>query len=96
MFFLGSIFSFEGIESFSNSEFFACSIFHEGGINSPGVIHQRLMIGTTDWLSSIVSSLLESSPAWVSGLIVDGVLGGVFAVLSFVPQILLLFLFFSI
>ena len=55
-----------------------------------------LMIGTTDWLSSIVSSLLESSPAWVSGLIVDGVLGGVFAVLSFVPQILLLFLFFSI
>ena len=96
LFFLGSIFSFEGIESFSNSEFFAGSIFHEGGINSPGVILQSLMIGTTDWLSSIVSSLLESSPAWVSGLIVDGVLGGVFAVLSFVPQILLLFLFFSI
>ena len=96
LFFLGSIFSFEGVESFSNSEFFAGSIFHEGGINSPGVILQSLTIGTTDWISSIVASLLESSPAWVSVLIVDGVLGGVFAVLSFVPQILLLFLFFSI
>lgn len=99
LFYLGSIFSnfFGSISpSFAGSEFFEGLIWHEGGINSPGVILQGLMIGTTDWLSSLVGGLLESSPAWVSGLIVDGVLGGIFAVLSFVPQILLLFLFFSI
>lgn len=90
LFYLGSIFSFDGITSFEGA------IYHEGGINSLGVILQNLMIGFTDYLSSLASSLLVNSPEWVQGLIVDGVLGGVFAVLSFVPQILLLFLFFSI
>ena len=33
---------------------------------------------------------------WATGLVVDGIFGGLFAVLSFLPQILLLFLFFSI
>ena len=40
--------------------------------------------------------MLSSSPLWVQSFISDGVLGGIFAVLSFVPQMLLLFLFFSI
>ena len=66
------------------------------GINSPGVILQNFVIGTTDWLSGLASTGLQSAPGWVSGLLVDGILAGVFAVLSFVPQILLLFLFFSI
>ncbi len=95
LFYLGGLFG-EGMESFAGNEFFGGLIWHEGGINSPGVILQSLMIGFTDWLSSLVAGWLESSPAWVSGLIVDGVLGGLFSVLSFVPQILLLFLFFSI
>ena len=64
--------------------------------HSLGVILQNLVIMLTDYLSSIISSWLSSSPAWVSGLVVDGICAGVFAVLSFVPQILLLFLFFSI
>ena len=96
LFYLGSIFSFDGITSFEGNEFFEGAIYHKGGINSLGVILQNLMIGFTDYLSSLASSLLLNSPEWVQGLIVDGVLGGVFAVLSFVPQILLLFLFFSI
>lgn len=83
-------------DSFANSEFFAGTIWHEGGINSPGVILQSLLIGATDFLSSVVASWLSSSASWVSGLIVDGILAGIFAVLSFLPQILLLFLFFSI
>lgn len=68
------------------------------GINSLGVMLQTLMINTTDWITSVVRSGLESldGQSWVTGFICDGVLGGLFAVLSFVPQILLLFLFFSI
>lgn len=93
LFFLGNLFT---SDSFANSEFFAGSIWHEGGLNSPGVILQSVLIGFTDWLSSLASAGLASAPNWVSGFLVDGVLGGLFAVLSFLPQILLLFLFFSI
>lgn len=68
------------------------------GINSIGVMLQTLMINTTDWITNEVRVGLESlvGQSWVTGFICDGVLGGLFAVLSFVPQILLLFLFFSI
>lgn len=66
------------------------------GINSPGVILQTFLTSITDWLSVMVRGLLASSPEWVGGFICDGVLAGLFAVLSFLPQILLLFLFFSI
>ena len=94
LFFLGGLFknvapSFEGTP-------FEGLIWTSDGINSLGVILQNLVIMLTDYLSSIISSWLSSSPAWVSGLVVDGICAGVFAVLSFVPQILLLFLFFSI
>ena len=71
-------------------------LWTEGGINSIGVILFNLVDCSTAYLGELVAGLLETSPAWVSGLIVDGVLGGIFGVLSFVPQILLLFLFFSI
>ena len=82
--------------SFAGSEFFEGAIWHEGGINSLGVILQSLLIGATDWFSSVVAGWLSNAAPWVSGLIVDGILAGVFSVLSFLPQILLLFLFFSI
>lgn len=71
-------------------------VFGAGGINSPGVILQGLMEVFTGWVTSGVGGWLESSPAWVSGLICDGILGGLSAVLSFIPQILLLLLFFAI
>ena len=38
----------------------------------------------------------ENAAPWVGGFVIDGVLGGLFAVLGFLPQILMLFLFFSI
>lgn len=72
------------------------SVFGAGGINSPGVILQGLMEVFTGWVTGGVGGWLESSPAWVSGLICDGILGGLSAVLSFIPQILLLLLFFAI
>ncbi len=72
------------------------SIFFGGGLNSPGVILANAVTSLTDWLASLIASWLSSAPNWVSGFINDGVVAGVFAVLSFVPQIMVLFLFFSI
>ena len=73
-------------------------VFGDGGINSPGVILFNLLDLTTSSISDAVASAMETSgaSAWASGLLVDGILGGLFAILSFLPQILLLFLFFSI
>ena len=71
-------------------------VFGEGGINSPGVMLQSLLGVGTDALKGLAETALETSPSWVSGFIVNGVLEGLFAILSFLPQILLLFLFFSI
>ena len=93
LFFLGGLLdlspSFEGT-------IFEGALWSESGINSPGVMLFNVLDCATGYLSEVVSGLLEGKEAWAQGLIVDGVLGGVFAVLSFIPQILVLFLFFSI
>jgi len=70
----------------------------EEGIPSPGVY----LLGLTEFLVGLISDLATSglealgAADWVHGLIVDGVLAGMGAVLSFLPQILMLFLFLSI
>ncbi len=71
---------------------------YEEGVYSPGVIFMNSLTTLTDLISVSVQTGLEmiGSPDWVVGLVVDGMLGGLFSVLSFLPQILLLFLFFSI
>lgn len=84
----------DGLVSFPGTIFEG--LFANGGINSPGVILFNFLDNVTGWLSEITGTALASSPQWVSGFLVDGVLGGLFAVLSFLPQILFLFLFFSI
>jgi len=70
----------------------------EEPLPSIGVYLQGLTETLMGWISDGVSSLLESVGAspWVHGLFVDGVIAGVGAVLSFLPQILMLFLFLSI
>ncbi|MCM1306049.1 MAG: ferrous iron transporter B [Bacteroides sp.] len=93
---------FEDVEFVSEidafcSEVTANTIFgYEEGIFSPGVILQSIMVTFTDFLSACISQGLSTAAPWVSGLIVDGIFGGLFSILSFLPQILLLFLFFSI
>ncbi|MBO6101726.1 MAG: ferrous iron transport protein B [Opitutales bacterium] len=69
-----------------------------GAVESPGVMLQGWAESLIEWISSGAAAGLESAGAsgWVRGLVVDGVLAGVGAVLSFVPQILMLFLFLSI
>ena len=92
--YLGGLFknvspSFEG-------SMFEGILWTDAGISSPGVILFNLIECLTGGLGDLVGGMLSSSPLWVQSFISDGVLGGIFAVLSFVPQILLLFLFFSI
>ena len=61
----------------------------------------------TDWTNDVffgeivtdaATNMLESmaAPEWLSGLVVDGIIGGVGTVLGFVPQILLIFFFMSL
>ena len=51
-----------------------------------------------EWLQGGAAALLEGwgVAGWLSGLIVDGIIGGVGAVLGFVPQMLVLFFLLSI
>ena len=73
-------------------------IFFAGGLNSPGVIFFNAMEWLTGWIGEMLGKGLEGLGAGeiVLGLILDGIWGGIAAVLSFLPQILVLFLFFSI
>ncbi len=50
------------------------------------------------WIQPAVSGWLENAGAaeWLTSLVVDGIIGGVGAVLGFVPQMLVLFFFLSI
>ncbi len=50
-----------------------------------------------EWIGGSLSTILTNiaAPAWLSSLLVDGILGGVGSVLSFVPQIIALFIFLS-
>ena len=103
--YLGSIFRLPSLEDLglmtADGEYvnfgaqFAAA-FYDGAVYSPGVILTNLLALLLDSISALVAGWLSSSPAWVSGFLVDGCLGGLFAVLGFLPQILLLFLFFSI
>ncbi len=51
-----------------------------------------------EWILPTVSGWLESwgTPGWLQGLVVDGIINGVGAVLGFVPQMFILFFFLSL
>lgn len=68
------------------------------GLASPGVWLQGLTDELMTFISDSVAGFLENQGAaeWTQGLVVDGVIAGVGAILSFLPQILMLFLFLSI
>lgn len=70
-------------------------VFGAGAINSPGVVLMGLLEVLTTFLGDLIGGLIPAN-SWVHGFICEGVLGGLFSILSFLPQILVLFLFFSI
>ena len=51
-----------------------------------------------EYATNGATALLESvnAPQWLSGLVVDGIIGGVGAVLGFVPQMIVLFMLLSL
>ena len=71
-------------------------VFGDGSIFSPGVMLTNLLTLFLDTITGLISGWLSNAPLWIGAFLVDGVLAGLFAVLGFLPQILLLFLFFSI
>ncbi len=73
-------------------------LFYDGAVFSPGVILTNILGLITDNITLGFSMLIEvcGGAPWVDSLVCDAVLGGIFAVLGFLPQILFLFLGFSI
>ncbi len=70
--------------------------FYDGAVFSPGVIFTNLWTWLLDWVGELLSLITGHAPLWVGSFIGDGIWGGLSAVLGFLPQILTLFLFFSI
>lgn len=71
---------------------------YDGAVFSPGVIFTNLLNLILGYVSDGVSAFISvcHGASWVESLVVDAVLGGIFSVLGFLPQILTLFLAFSI
>ena len=106
--FLGKIFSLPTLEDLGlltadgepinfGVRLFAC-IF-DGAVFSPGVIINNLWNNiiveySFGWLINLIGE--SGMEGWAIGLINDGVIEGLKSVLSFLPPILVLFLFFSI
>ncbi|MGN1041947.1 MAG: nucleoside recognition domain-containing protein, partial [Christensenellales bacterium] len=105
--YLGAIFSLPSLEElgfFADGEpinygvrWLAC--VYDGAVYSPGVIINNIwndmLVGE---LFGLIRGLIENCSAsdWLIGLLGDGIIEGIGAVLSFLPPILVLFLFFSI
>jgi ferrous iron transport protein B len=74
---------------------FSENLFGIPGLPGPGVFLQTLVENAISAFSGAIA-LLFYPGSWAESLVVDGVIGGVGAVLSFVPKILLLFLFLTL
>ena len=96
-FFLGKL--FEDVAPSFEESIYEGLIWSDAGINSPGVI----LFNFFDMSFGAIIEAAKNGVAaglgeghWLTGFVCDGVLTGLFAILGFLPQILLLFLFFSI
>lgn len=97
LFFLGGLFK-DAAPSFEGS-IYEGLFWTDGGINSPGVILFNFFDMSFSAITDAVSGAMANGLGeghWLTGFLCDGVLSGLFAILGFLPQILVLFLFFSI
>ena len=109
LFFLKPVFVNNGIAPSFEGTIYEGLFWTDQGINSPGVILFNFfdmsfsaLIGDdvpgigAGVIRTAMENGLPASSQWFTGFICDGALGGLFAILGFLPQILFLFLFFSI
>lgn len=77
---------------------FSDSLFFAPDVMSPGVWLQELMGQAVEYVTEFIGGAVTSAGVseWVHAMVVDGLLAGLGAVLSFLPQIMMLFLFLSI
>ena len=77
---------------------FVSAFFSESGISTPGTMLFNLMDFVCSQIGGGIAAGLEhvGAAAWAQGLVNDGIWAGISGVLSFVPQILFLFLIISI
>ena len=99
LFYLGGLFEANGVSPSFEGSIYEGLFWTDSGINSPGVI----LFNFFDMSFSAIIDATKGAMAsglgeghWLTGFVCDGVLSGLFAILGFLPQILVLFLFFSI
>ncbi len=65
------------------------------GINSPGIWLAGVVESAWGYVTGLVEGLLGGASPWVFSLVIDGVMGGIGAVLGFLPLILVLYVLIS-
>lgn len=78
---------------------FACTfsenfLFIEG-LPSPGVWLAGLAESIWETISGVVEGLVVSASPWASSLVMDGIMGGIGAVIGFIPLVLVLYILIS-
>ena len=99
LFFVGKAFEANGVAPCFEGSIYEGLFWTDAGINSPGVILFNFFDMSFSAIIEAVSGAMENALGaghWFTGFLCDGVLTGLFAILGFLPQILVLFLFFSI
>jgi ferrous iron transport protein B len=78
-----------------SDDFLGLSAFGIGPIPSPGVWLQGLAQSLVDIVTTALTPIFTPD-TWVYGLVINGICGGVGAVVSFLPQICVLFFFLTL
>ena len=97
--FLKQAFEANGVAPCFEGTIYEGLFWTDAGINSPGVILFNFFDMSFSAIIDAVNGAMTGALGdghWLTGFICDGVLSGLFAILGFLPQILVLFLFFSI
>ena len=99
LFYLGGVLESNGVAPSFAGTIYEDLFWSESGINSPGVILFNFFDMSFSAIIGVTAQGLDGALGaghWFTGFLCDGVLSGLFAILGFLPQILVLFLFFSI
>ena len=96
LFYFGKLFEMNEVAPSFEGTIYEGLFWTDGGINSPGVFLSNFVTMSFDALTDVIRNAMGGAPEWLTGFICDGALSGVFAILGFLPQILVLFLLFAI